>query len=214
MAIAACIVAAGVTAIVTHHPPKPALYVTSLQRGEFKSVPSACGSVSTAVLNQYLPAAGRTSTSELASTTNSQCSFTVDAKPNFLVLEVQAQSYEPFAAAAGDGSASGNAQDNFALAQQGLAHPLKKSPLPPAQISRLAGVGQQSFMALQNERVSGIVTDVVTVVIRERNVVITASMSGQESGHGFGPVPVSTLQAGAQAAAKAMLAKVMTQPTA
>ena len=130
------------------------------------------------------------------------------------MLEVQAQSYEPFAAAAGDGSASGNAQDNFALAQQGLAHPLKKSPLPPAQISRLAGVGQQSFMALQNERVSGIVTDVVTVVIRERNVVITASMSGQESGHGFGPVPVSTLQAGAQAAAKALLAKVMTQPTA
>jgi hypothetical protein len=69
-------------------------------------------------------------------------------------------------------------------------------------------------MALQNERVSGIVTDVVTVVIRERNVVVTASMSVQESGHGFGPVPVSTLQAGAQAAAKAMLAKVMTQPTA
>jgi hypothetical protein len=39
-------------------------------------------------------------------------------------------------------------------------------------------------------------------------------MSGQESGHGFGPVPVSTLEAGARAAAKAVLAKVMTQPTA
>jgi hypothetical protein len=214
VAIVACVVAAGVVAIVTHHAPKPALYVTALQHGEFKSVPSACNSVSPAVLNQFLPAAGRTSSSELASSTNSQCSFTVDAKPNFLVLEVEAQSYEPFAAAAGDGSASGNAQDNFTLDQQGLAHPLKKSPLPPAQISALAGLGQQSFMALQNERVSGIVTDVVTVVIRERNVVVTASMSGQESGHGFGPVPVSTLQAGAQAAAKAMLAKVMTQPTA
>ena len=177
-------------------------------------MPSACGTLSTSVLSQFMPAAGRTSTSEQATGTDSQCSFTVDSKPNFLVLEIQAQSYQPFAAAAGDGSASGNAQDNFALAQQGLAHPPKKSPLPPAQISKLTGLGQQAFMAFRNEHVSGIVTDVVTVVVRERNVVITASMSGQESGHGFGPVPVSTLEAGAKAAAKAMLAKVMAQPTA
>jgi hypothetical protein len=213
-AIVACVVAAGIALIVTHHSPKPALYVTSLQPGEFESVPNACDSVGAALLDQFLPTAGRTTTSELASSTDSQCSFTVDAKPSFLVLEVQAQSYQPFAAAAGDGSASGNAQDNFALAEQGLAHPLKNSPLPPAQISKLTGLGQQALMAFQNERVSGIVTDVITVVIRERNAVITASMSGQESGHGFGPVPVSTLQAGARAAAKAMLAKVMTQPTA
>jgi hypothetical protein len=213
-AIVLCIAAAGVTAIVTHHHPKPALYVTSLQHGEFKSVPSACTSVSTSVLNQFLPAAGRTSTNELAGSTDSQCSFTVDAKPNFLVLEVQAQSYEPFAAATGVGSATANAHDNFAVVQQGLAHPPKRSPLPPAQISKVTGLGQQAFTAFQREHVSGIVTDVVTVVIRERNAVITASMSGQESGHGFGPVPVTTLEAGARAAASAMLAKVMTQPTA
>lgn len=214
VAIVVCVIAAGITAILTHHSPKPALYVTSLQHGEFKSVPSACGSVSAAVLNQFMPSAGRTSTSTQASSTDSQCSFTVDAKPNFLVLEIQAESFQPFAAATGDGSASGNAQDNFALAQQGLAHPPKKSPLPPAQISPLTGLGQQAFMAFQNEHVSGIVTDVVTVVVRERNVVITASMSGQESGHGFGPVPASTLEAGAKAVASAMLAKVKTEPTA
>jgi hypothetical protein len=214
IAIVACVIAAGVVALVTHHSPKPTLYVTALQHREFKSVPSACGSVSTAVLNQFMPAAGRTSTSEQNSGTDSQCSFTVDAKPNFLVLEVQAASYEPFAAATGDGSATANAQDNFVLAQLGLAHPPKNSPLPPAQISKLAGLGQQAFMAFQNEHVSGISTDVVTVVIRERNAIITAIMSGQESGHGFGPVPVPTLQAGAQAAAKAMLAKVMAEPTA
>ena len=69
-------------------------------------------------------------------------------------------------------------------------------------------------MAFQNEHVSGIVTDVVTVVIRERNVVITASMSGQESGHGFGPVPAVDAGGRAKAAASAMLAKVMTEPTA
>ena len=214
MAIALCVIAAGITAIVTHHSPKPALYVTSLQRGEFKSVPDTCSSVSTSVLNQFLPGAGRTSTSELATSTNSQCSFTVDAKPDFLVLEAEAEAYEPFAAATGDGSASANAQDNFALAQQGLIHPPKRSPLPVAQISKVTGLGQQAFMAFQDEHVSGIATDVVTLVIRERNVVITVSMSGQESGHGFGPVPVTTLQAGARAAAKQVLAKVLTQPTA
>jgi hypothetical protein len=214
VAIAVCVVVAGILAIVTHHSPKPLPYVTSLQHGEFTSVPNACGSVSTSLLNQFLPGSGRTSTSTLASSTDSQCSFTVDSKPNFIVLEVQAQSYQPFAAAAADGSATGNAQDNFALAQLGLAHPPKKSPLPPAQITKVTGLGQQAFMALQHARVAGIATDIVTVVIRERNVVITASLSGQESGHGFGPVPVSTLQAGARAAAGAVLAKVMTQPTA
>jgi hypothetical protein len=75
-------------------------------------------------------------------------------------------------------------------------------------------MGQQAFMAFQNEHVVGIVTDIVTVVVRERNVVIIASLSGQESGHGFGPVPVATLEAGARAAAQAVLAKVLTQPTA
>jgi hypothetical protein len=214
IAIAACVVAAGITLIATHHTPKPALYVTSLQHGEFTSVPSACGSVGTPLLNQFLPGPGRTSTSELASSTDSQCSFTVDSKPNFLVLEVEAQSYQPFAAATGDGSATANAQDNFALAQQGLAHPARKSPLPPAHISNVIALGQQAIMAFQNEHVTGIATDVVTVVVRERNVVITASMSGQESGHGFGPVPLPTLEAAATAAAKAILAKVMTQPTA
>ena len=213
-AIALCVIAAGITAIVTHHSPKPAPYVTTLLRGEFKSVPDACNSVSTSVLNQYVPGAGRTSTSEMASSTDSQCSFTVDARPNFLVLEAAAEAYEPFAAATADGSATANAQDNFVLAQQGLAHPPKRSPLPAAQISKVPGLGQQAFMAFQDEHVTGIVTDVVTLVVRERNVVITVSMSGQESGHGFGPVPVATLQAGARAAAKEVLAKVLVQPTA
>jgi len=213
-AIAACVIAAGIVAIMTHHNPKPLPYVTSLQHGEFTSVPNACTSVGTSVLNQFLPGSGRTTTNTQASTTNSQCSFTVDSKPNFLVMQVQAESFQPFAAAAADGSATGNAQDNYALAQLGLAHPPKKSPLPRAQISKLTGMGQQAFMAFQHEHVVGIVTDIVTVVVRDRNVVIIASLSGQESGHGFGPVPVATLEAGARAAAQAVLAKVMTEPTA
>lgn len=219
LAIVACVIAAGITAILTHHAPKPVLYVTSLLPGEFKSVPSACASVSTTVLNQYLPEPGRTSTSELSGSTDSQCSFTVDRKPTFLVLEITAEAYQPFAAATAAGSAAGsasaNAQDNFALAQQDLTKkPPKYSPLSAAQIAPLPGTGQQAFVAVQHEHVSGIDSEKVTVVVRERNVLITVSESGQESGHGFGPVPVSSLQAGAEAAARDVLAKARAEPTA
>lgn len=218
IAIVLCVIAAGITALVTHHAPRQVLYVTSLQPGEFKSVPSACASVSTAVLNQYLPEPGRTSTNELSGGDSSQCSFTVDRKPLFLVLEVSAQAYQPFAAATGSGTAAGsasaNAQDNYAQARQQLTSPPKHSPLSVAQLTALPKTGQQAFVAVQREHVSGIVTEVVTVVIRERNLIITVSQSGQESGHGFGPVPVATLQAGAEAAARDVLGKAVKEPTA
>ena len=218
VAIVACIIAAGITALVTHHPPKKSLYVTSLLPGEFKSVPSACGSVSTSVLDQYVPEPGRTSSSELSGSTDSQCSFTVDRKPVFLVLEVAVQAFQPFAAATGSGSAAGsasaNAQDNYAQEQQQLTKPAKLSPLSSARVTALPKTGQQAFTAVQREHVSGIITEVVTVVIRERNVLIVVAESGQESGHGFGPVSAGTLEAGAQAAARNVLASAMKQPTA
>ncbi len=218
IAIVACIVAAGITAYLTHHTPKPALYVTSLLPGEFKSVPNACASVSATVLNQYLPEPGRTSTSELSDSAESQCSFTVDRRPTFLVLEVTAQAFQPFAAATAGGSAPGsasaNAQDNYALVLKGLKLPPKGSPLSAAEVAALPATGQQAFVAVQHEHVSGIVSERVTVIVRERNVLITVWVSGQESGHGFGPVSVSTLQAAAEAAARDVLARARTEPTA
>jgi len=221
VAIVACIVAAGLTALLTHHPPKPSLYVTSLLPGEFKSVPNACG-VSGSVLNQYLPDPDRTAAPEISESTQSQCSFTLDRKPDFLVLEVSAQAYQPFAAASAAGSAAGsasaNAQDNYALTEESLRKPPRtgnaKPLLSAAVISPLTKTGQQAFVAVQTERAGGIVTEVATVVIRERNVLITVSDSGQESGGGFGPVAVTTLQAGAEAAARDMLAKSLTEPRA
>jgi hypothetical protein len=242
VAIVVCIIAAGLTALLTHHTPKPSLYVTSLLPGEFKSVPNACG-VSGTVLNQYLPGPDRTSAPEISESAQSQCSFTLDNKPDFLVLEVSAQAYQPFAAASAAGSAAGsataNAEDNYKLTYQNLAKPPKisepaassstssagtgstgtstrqaKSLLSPAVITPLAKTGQQAFVAVQTERASGITTDVATVVIRDRNVLITVSDSGQESGGGFGPVAVSTLQAGAEAVARSMLAKSLTEPRA
>ena len=218
IAIVACVIAAGITALVTHHTPKPALYVTSLQPGEFKSVPNTCTGVSTTVLNQYLPEPGRTSSSQQSDSTESQCSFTIDRKPLLLLLEVTALAYQPNAAATAGGSppgsASANAQDNYGLLWQGLKAPLKHSPVSAAEIAAFPGAGQQAFVAVQREHVKGIDSELVTVVVRERNVLITVSESGQESGHGFGPVPVANLQAGAEAAAKDVLAKVRAEPTA
>jgi hypothetical protein len=213
LAIAACIIAAVATAIALHHSAKPPPYVTALQKGEFTSVPDSCSDVSPAVLNQYLPV-GRTQTRQFSSSASSECTFTVDKAPTFLVLEVEAQAFQPFAAASGDGSASQNALDGLRAARGVLAAPAKNSPLPPAAITPLTGLGQQAFVALQHEHVAGIRTDVVHVLVLERNVLITISVQGQESGHGFGPVPDATLQSAAQDAARSVLAKVRTQPTA
>jgi hypothetical protein len=221
VAIVACIIAAGLTALLTHHTPKPSLYVTSLLPGEFKAVPNACG-VSSSVLNQYLPDPDRTAAPEISESTQSQCSFTLDRKPDFLVLEVSAQAYQPFAAASAGGSAAGsasaNAQDNYALTEESLRKPPRtrnaKPLLSAAVISPLSKTGQQAFVAVQTEHAGKIMTEVATVVVRERNVLITVSDSGQESGGGFGPVAVTTLEAGAEAAARDMLAKSLTEPRA
>jgi hypothetical protein len=187
-------------------------YVTSLQAGEFKSVPDTCSAVSPSVLSAFLPAVGQPVATSLSST-DSQCTFTVDRKPTFLVLAVAAQSYLPFAAASGNGSASNNALDQFGVARQALAHPAKKSPVPPATITPLTGLGKQAFMAVALEHAGNVRDDVVTVMVLDRNVIITAELTGQDSG-GFGPVSLATLEAGAQAAAKSVLAKELTQPTA
>jgi hypothetical protein len=213
VAIVVCVIGAVTAVLATSSSPKPQLYVTSLQPGEFKSVPSACSSVSTALLNQYLPGSGRTTTNQFSGATQSECSFTVDARPVFRLLEVTAEAYQPFAAASGDGSASANAKDNLALVRQTLTDPGKKSPLSPAQITQLTGLGQRAFAASQRETVGDIVSTVVTVVVLDRNVLITVELSAQQSS-GFTSTPAGTLQAGATAAAKDVLAKVLTQPTA
>ena len=215
--IALCVVVALVV-VIMHHSPKPLPYVTTLLAGEFKSVPGACNSVSAGVLNQYLPEPGRTMADQLSGSTQSECSFTVDRKPVFLELNVTAEAFQPFApaTAAGSkpGSATANAADNLAEVQQGLAHPSKTAPQSPARILPLDNAGQQAFVAVASEDVTGINSEIVTVVIRDRNVLITVSETGQESGHGFGPVSVGALEAGAQAAARDVLAKAKTQPTA
>jgi hypothetical protein len=213
VAVVVCVIGAVTAVLATRSSPKPQLYVTTLQPGEFKSVPNACRSVSAAVLGQYVPGKGRTTTNQFSGTTQSECSFTVDAKPVFRLLEVTAQAYQPLAAASGDGSASANAKDNLALTKETLTDPSKKSPLSRAQITPLTGLGQQAFAASQRETVGDIVSNLVTVVVLERNVLITVELSAQQSS-GFTSTSTRTLRAGATAAAKDVLAQVLTQPTA
>jgi hypothetical protein len=212
IAIVVCVIAAGIAAIVTHQNPSKLPYVTSLQKGEFKSVPNACKVLPSATLSQYLP--GSRSTVQSQDSSNfSECSFTVDHKPDFLVLTISAQSFDPFAAASGNGSASQNALDNYIAARALLLVPPKHSPLPKATISTLKGTGQHAFLAIQLEHTGGIARDVATVTILERNAIVTVSMAAQESG-GYGPVALGTLEGDAQSVASLVLAQVRAQPAA
>jgi hypothetical protein len=201
--------------LVIHGLGKPAPksdFVNTLQAGEFRSVPNSCRSVSPALLSQYLPGTARKVTSAGPSSGTSQCSFTVDQKPVFRVLEVTLQAFAPSAIPAGDGSATANATDTFLVTQAALAHPGKKAPLPPAAITPVPGLGQQALSALQVSKASRAITDLVTVMARERNVLVTVSLQAQASGNGFGPVSASNLRAAALAVSRSVLAKAAAGP--
>ena len=213
-AIALAVIVAAVAAIRGLSKPTPAsTFVTTLQAGEYRSVPSACGSVGSALLSQYLPGSARKVTPAGTGTGASQCTFTVDSKPVFRVLEVTAQAFAPSAVAAGDGSATANAQDSFLVTEQQLAHPGKKAPLPPAQITPLTGLGKQAFSALQVIHAGNTVTDLVTVLARDHNVVVGVSLQAQASGDGFGPVSLAKLRTGALAISRMVVAKAVAEPT-
>jgi hypothetical protein len=187
------------------HTPAPS-FITSLQPGEFATVPGACASVDPALVTSYLPGQVTKVNPAGASATDSQCSFTVDHKPVFRVLNVTAQAYQPSAVAAGNGSATDNAVDNFVIAEQTLRAPGKKSAVPPAQVSLITGLGTEAFRGVQVIHAGPIVNDQVTVVTRQRNLVVTVTFQAQAAGNGFGPVDASTVQAGALAVARAVLA--------
>jgi hypothetical protein len=179
--------------------------VTTFQPGEFRSVPNACDTVSTATLGQYLPGKLTEVSQALGTSTQSQCTWTLDARPNFRVLTVTSQAYTPSLLASGDGSATFSAIDAYGQELQTMQNPPKKSKEPTAQIGGAVGLGNEAFTAFQVFHVGGNTTDEVTAVARDRNVVIIVTMEGQEHGGGFGPVPDATLRAGSLAVAHEML---------
>jgi hypothetical protein len=107
--------------------------------------------------------------------------------------------------AAGNGSATDNAIDSYVVAEQALRAPGKKSALPAAQITPVTGLGTEAISGVQVIHAGAVVNDLVTVMARQRNLVVTVTFQAQASGNGFGPVDISTLRAGALATARAVL---------
>lgn len=188
--------------------PKP--YVTVLLKGEYRQVPNACRVVPSSALSQDLggtPSKGVQTFSDLA---KSECTYTFDVKPTFRVLDISVQAYTPSLIAPGNGSATSYAIYAFAQTKQVDAKPPSHSAEPPATIASISGLGQEAFSAVQVYRIGG-TNDRVTVLVRYHNVLITTSMWATVS-KGFGPVSMTQLGADAQAAARAVLAAVKTEP--
>ncbi len=208
--VAAVVVLAALGKLPFQHQAAPSAdsgLVTTLQPGEFRSVPNACTAVSAATLSQYLP--GKIPhVAQSQGRTQSQCTWTLDARPNFRVLSVSSQAYAPSLLASGNGSATFSAIDAYTQQLQTLRSPPKSSKAPRAQLGSAVGLGRYAFTALQVFHVGGDVTDEVTVVVRDRNVLINVTMQGQLRGGGFGPVSVATLRAAALAAAHEVLAGI------
>jgi hypothetical protein len=185
-------------------------FVTTFQRGEFKSVPSACTAVTSATLNQYLPGKRRmVAPRSLDGSAQSLCNWTLDAPPVYRVLSVTAQAYAPSGLATGTGSATFAAIDTYHQALATMRHPLRATHLPVATVTPLHGVGTVAFAALQIVRAQGLATDLETVVARDHNVVVTVVLQGPHSPSGrYHAAQQSELQSGAIAAAANVVASL------
>jgi hypothetical protein len=181
--------------------------VTTFLPGEFRTVPNACTAVTASTLNQYLP--GKrvvASPNSLDGGEASLCSWTLDHPPLYRLLNVQVQAYTPNGLASGDGSATFAAIDGYTAALAQKTRPPKATHLPKATITAISGLGTKAFSALQITRSPGIKTDLMTVVVRDRNVVLTAVLQGNSGRGGYGAVSPAQLRAGAIAAARDVLA--------
>ena len=127
-------------------------------------------------------------------------------RPVYRLLNVQAQAYSPNGLASGDGSATNAAIDGYAQALRQKINPPRLTHLPKATITPLAGLGSKAFSAFQKIRAGGITTDQLTVVVRDRNVLVTVVFEGDSGRGGYRAVPASQLSAGAVATARDVLA--------
>lgn len=211
VAAVAIIVAVTVVELSGHSKPKPVIpgLVTTYQRGEFKTVPRACQSVTASTLTTYLPGKRKMVAPEpLNGQAESQCNWTLDAPSAYRLLQVTVQVYPPSALASGNGSATANAKDAYATALAHKRRPPRATHLPPATISVVPHVADGGFAALQVVPSHRATTHVMTVVVRDRNILVTAVMQAFAGRRGYRPVPVSQLQAGATAAARDILSRL------
>ena len=211
--VAVLLIVAGVGYKYFHRPrpqPAPESLVTTFQPGEFKTVPNTCSAVTAATLNQYLPGSRRVVTPRsLYGSAQSLCDWTLDAKPLYRVLEVNVRAYAPSGLASGTGSATFAAKDAYQQASLAKTHPARATHLPRATVVKLTGLGSSALAALQVPSAGGDKTNLLTVVVRDRNVLITVVSEGPARGRGgYQPVSPAALQAAAMAAARDVIAQL------
>jgi hypothetical protein len=199
--------------------------VTTFLPGEVQSVPDACSTVPSATLSQYLPGTTKQAAPPLNSGTNTECTWTLDNPPTYRVLEVQIEAYTPSALVAnpngsglvpaGNGSATYAAEAAYASAEYGLQTPAANSGQAKATVTNLTGMpggnDTSAFSATQVFDKSG-QTDVATVYVRYRNVIVTAVVQGLNQSTGskkYGPVSMADLTTAAQTVAREVTAKIV-----
>jgi hypothetical protein len=207
------VVIVGGVLFLTRSPAHKSRFVTSLQKGEFRVVPDACKVFGVAALRQLTSGTPKQIQPQ-QSPAHSECTYTVDARPTFRVVNIDLQAMQANLVAVGNGSATADARYTFAQKRNLLAKPPKHTPQPAATIAAVPGLGDQAFSAVQAFRVKAAkaTTDLVTVVARYRNVLITVSFEGQNGG-GFGPASIVGLRSGALNVVDAALARVKAEPT-
>lgn len=192
--------------------PKAKPFITSLQKGEFTAVPNSCKVISPSTLSQILSGTPGKSVQITSSAGDSECTFTVDAKPVFRELDIKVQAFGPNLIAPGNGSATSYAVYSLEQARQTLAKPPKHTAAPPATITSVPSLGSRAFSAAQVFHQGKVITDRDTVQLQYRNALITISLWANDSG-GFGPVSTGLLEPGALSVARDLLAAVKSEPT-
>ncbi len=187
--------------------PAPGTMVTTFLPGEIQQVPAACAAVDSAVLGQYVPGRSKAVAAQpLEGQAASQCSWSVDQPQRYRFMQVAVEAYTPSGLASGNGSATQAAQDAFVQARLAKQFPPRKSKQPKASITVVRGFGQEAFTADQHYERGGVL-DMLTMVVRSRNVLVTVIFEVRTGGN-FGPDSAGLLQQGAQAAARSVLSKL------
>jgi hypothetical protein len=192
--------------------------VTTFLPGELQQVPDACTAVPQSTLSQNLPGTLKQAAPPLNSGPGSECTWTLDNAPTWKVLTVSLEAYSPSGLASGDGSATFAAEDAYQTTETGFQKPAPKSGQPDATLTDLPGMpggtDTSSFMATQVFNRSGSITDVVHVVVRYRNVIVTVivdglDQSGPASKKKYGPVQMSDLTATGRTVAQQVASQIV-----
>jgi hypothetical protein len=202
-----------------HNGPGFGALVTSFLPGELQTVPDACAAVPVPMLDQYLPGNTPKNTKRaeppLNAGANTQCTWTMDNAPTYRVLEVQIVAYSPSGLASGDGSATFAAEDAYTSALSGMQNPGPKSGQPQATITDLSGMpggtDSSAFEATQVFDRSGSTTDIASVIVRYRNVIVTVVVNGLDHSNkgSYGPVSMSDLSTMASTVAHQVTTQVV-----